>query len=90
MTKSTTGLIEPFTLNEDEMMVIVAITKSIRIYSKNKSISDLTQHLTLEEILSKGNDSKQLLWKKPMIDLIKKVEKKFSGRLKELKKKNLL
>jgi hypothetical protein len=85
--------LEPFTVTEDDMMAIVAVCKAIRGYSKNRTIGDLVKELELEEILYvDGNDSqvKKIVWKKPMLDLIKKVEKKFSARLKQYKKLGLI
>lgn len=91
MKKETENNNEQLTVTEDDLRIIVAMAKAIKSYSKNKTVSSLIQDLELEEICYRDSqDKNKLIWKKPMIDLVKKVEKKFSTRLKQLKKAGLI
>lgn len=91
MTNNSKDSLEPFTITEDEMMTIVALAKAIKAYSKNKTVSSLLQELELEEFCSKDTvDSNKIIWQKPMINLVKSIEKKFANRLKQYKKLGLI
>jgi hypothetical protein len=91
MKKETEDPGEPISITDDDMRIIVAMAKAIKAYSKNRTVSSLMKELQLEEICRKDDqDKNQIIWEKPMIDLVKKVEKKFSTRLKQLKKAGLI
>lgn len=79
------NLDEPLSVTEDDMMIIVAVAKAMRKYSKNKSVGDLAKDLELEEICNVDVRHK-IVWQKPMLDLLHNVEKKFSNRIKQLRK----
>lgn len=76
--------VETLAINEDDMMTIVALSKAIIDYSKNKTIASLLGELELIELVAKDKD--KLLWHEPTLKCVKAVHKKFSGRIKQLKK----
>lgn len=69
-------------INEDEMRTIIRAMRMVRLYSKHKSAGALLDYLVKEEII--GSAKGKLYWKNPELKLFKKVEDKFTKRLKEL------
>jgi len=80
--------LESLVVDEDDMMTIVAISKAIIAYSKNKSVGALIKELEEIELVAKDIDGgiEKLLWHQPTLGCVKTVHKKFSNRIKQLKK----
>ena len=66
-------------LNEDEMQAIVAVMRTIRLFSEHKTTGALQEYILKEEFAHRAEG--KLYWSKPMLKLFKQIEKKFQEQL---------